>query len=67
MSLVKVRSLVLAALLASLVPAIASAQVAVSFGTSWDGASNSLQNIVNTIYGVGRINVATDYIGLIAK
>jgi len=63
MSLLKVRSLILAFICASLVPAIASAQVPVTFGTSWDGASNSLQNIVNSIYGVGKINVATDYIG----
>ena len=59
----KVRSLALAALAAALLPAIASAQVTVVFGTSWDGASNSLQNIVNNLYGAGKINVANDYIG----
>jgi hypothetical protein len=63
MAFVKVRSLVVSALLASLLPAVASAQVAVTFGTSWDGPSNSLQNIVDNHYGPGKINVANDYIG----
>ena len=30
---------------------------------SWDGASNRLQNLLNTLYGPGAINVETDYIG----
>jgi len=45
------------------VPVVAQAQVSVVFGTSWDGAANSLQNILDTKYGPGAINVATDYIG----
>lgn len=41
----------------------ASAAVAVSFGTSWDGAANTLQKIVDARYGAGAINVTTDYVG----
>ncbi|MEP7028227.1 MAG: DUF4114 domain-containing protein [Candidatus Eisenbacteria bacterium] len=61
MSFANARSLAMVALLSF--PVAASAQVAVTFGTSWDGAANSLQNIVNAKYGSGAINVATDYIG----
>ena len=39
----------------------AHAVVPVVFGTSWDGVS--LQSIVDTQYGPGKINVTTDYIG----
>jgi hypothetical protein len=35
----------------------------VIWGTSWDGPSNELQKIVDARYGVGAINVHTDYIG----
>jgi hypothetical protein len=35
----------------------------VVFGRSWDGDANSLQRIVDARYGVGKINVQTDYIG----
>ena len=53
-----------ATLLASIAMAsMAAAQVHVTFGTSWDGASNSLQSIINNRYGAGHINVTTDYIG----
>lgn len=41
----------------------ARAQVPVVFGTTWDGAGNSLQDIVDARYGPGMIDVATDYIG----
>jgi len=41
----------------------AHAVVPVVFGTSWDGAANSLQNIVDARYGAGAIHVTTDYIG----
>lgn len=50
--------------LASVQPAHAAAPVAVSFGTSWDGPSHELQNIVDAYIGVpGAINVHTDYVG----
>jgi hypothetical protein len=41
----------------------AHAVVPVVFGTSWDGPSNSLQNIVDARYGAGAIHVTTDYMG----
>lgn len=41
----------------------AAAQVPVVFGTTWDGAGNSLQNIVDARYGVGSLVVTNDYIG----
>ena len=41
----------------------AASPVPVLFGTSSDGASNSLQNILNAKYGLNKIKVATDYIG----
>ena len=41
----------------------AQAVVPLVMGQSWDGPSNSLQNIVDAVYGAGKINVATDYIG----
>lgn len=55
----------MACLAASLALAPAShATVPVVFGPeSWDGPSFRLQNLLNTIYGPGAINVATDYIG----
>jgi hypothetical protein len=52
----------LAALLA-LAATPAGAVVPVVFGTSWDGAGNSPQNILDTEYGAGNITVTTDYIG----
>lgn len=57
---ISVSSLALAVTLAQ--PAHA---VNVVFGTSWDGASNSLQNILNARYGVNNVHVQTspDYIG----
>ena len=42
---------------------MAASPVPVTFGSSWDGASNDLQHIVDAHYGPGLINVATDYIG----
>jgi uncharacterized protein DUF4114 len=39
----------------------AAAAVAVTFGASWD--ATELQQIVDTRYGAGNINVHTDYIG----
>jgi hypothetical protein len=53
-------SLVLALLA---IPALAQAQLTVTFGDSWDGASNRLQAILDANYGAGAINAATDYIG----
>jgi hypothetical protein len=44
-------------------PAGAVAPVHVVFGTSWDGPSKTLQKIVDGLYGVGAINVTTDYEG----
>lgn len=41
----------------------AHAVVPVVFGSSWDGASQSLQHIVDNAYGPGAINIETDYIG----
>ena len=41
----------------------AHAVVNVVFGTSWDPTALSLQSIVDARYGVGAINVTTDYIG----
>ena len=41
----------------------AYAQVNVVFGTTWDAPTNTLQNILDTRYGAGNINVTTDYIG----
>lgn len=42
----------------------AHATVPVVFGPeSWDGPSNRLQNLLNTLYGPGAINAETDYIG----
>ena len=37
--------------------------VPVVFGTSWDGPGKTLQKIVDARYGVGAINVQTDYMG----
>jgi hypothetical protein len=37
--------------------------VPVVFGTSWDGPSYNLQNMLDAIYGSGRIHVATGYVG----
>ena len=41
----------------------AHAVVPVVFGTSWDGPTNSLQHIVDGLYGPGHITVTTDYLG----
>jgi Domain of unknown function (DUF4114) len=41
----------------------ARADFNVVFGTSWDGPSFELQQLVDARYGAGNINVATDYIG----
>ena len=57
------RILSVLALVAGLGASPARAQVPVVFGTSWDGAGNSLQNIINAQYGPGSLNIATDYIG----
>jgi len=56
-----VRTLSVLGLLA--LPALAHAQVAVTFGTSWDGPGTSLQDIIDGHYGPGVLNAATDYIG----
>ena len=56
-----VRTLSVLGLLA--LPALAHAQVAVTFGTSWDGPGTSLQDIIDGQYGPGVLNAATDYIG----
>jgi len=51
---------------AAIVPWLSSpadAQVAVAFGTTWDGPGESLQAIVDAHYGPGNIQVTTDYIG----
>ena len=48
--------------LAPVQPARAAAPVAVSFGTSWDGPTHELQNIVDAYVGVpGAINAAAGY------
>jgi hypothetical protein len=52
-------SLVLSLLLAG----SAHATVPVVFGTSWDGPTHTLQKIIDTRYGAGKINVTTDFIG----
>jgi len=49
--------------LAFAVPASAVSPVPVTFGSSWDGAANDLQHIVDARYGPGKITVTTDYIG----
>lgn len=41
----------------------AGATVTVSFGTSWDGPTRTLQRIIDTRYGPGRVSVGLDYIG----
>ena len=41
----------------------AHAVVRVVFGESWDGPSKNLQVIVDALYGTGKINVKTDYLG----
>ncbi len=42
----------------------ATSPVAVQFGTTWDGAGNDLQSIVDTYIGTpGAINVQTDFVG----
>ena len=45
------------------VAAPSHAAVTVVWGDSWDGPSLSLQSIVDGLYGVGQINVKTDYLG----
>ena len=54
---------IMLAFVSSLAASPARAQVPVVFGTSWDGAGNSLQAIVDARYGPGAINVATDDLG----
>jgi hypothetical protein len=63
MRLVHARNTVAAAFFAIFLPAAASAQVSVVFGTSWDPPANSLQATLDARYGAGNINVLTDYIG----
>ncbi len=46
-----------------LVASPVGAAVQVVFGESWDGPTQSLQAILDRIYGTGQINVATDYLG----
>lgn len=41
----------------------AGATVPVLFGTTWDDPPVPLQRIVDALYGPGKINVTTDYIG----
>ncbi len=41
----------------------ARAVVPVSFGATWDAPTQTLQNIVDGLYGAGNINVTTEYIG----
>jgi hypothetical protein len=53
--------LLLCALAATASPA--AAVVPVTFGTSWDGPSATLQAFLDTRYGAGAVNVTTDYIG----
>ncbi len=53
---------VLALAAVSALPARA-AIVPVVFGQSWDGPAKTLQKIVDARYGVGAINVTTDYMG----
>src|SRR5512137_1993285 len=45
------------------IAAPARAAVPVVWGSSWDGSSKNLQAIVNALYGTGRIDVKTDYLG----
>lgn len=52
----------MAGLILGLSPGRAGA-VPVVFGASWDGPDNELQKIVDSQYGVGHINVQTDYEG----
>ena len=52
-----------ACLIRTMLAAPASAQVPVSFGTSWDGTTHELQNIVDGLYGPGKIDVHADYMG----
>ena len=48
----------------SATPAHAGSPVPITFGVSWDGPGNSLQDIVNSYVGSpGLINVHTDYVG----
>ncbi len=63
MTLRGIRVFALAAIIAIANPLPASAGVAVSFGTSWDGPGNSLQSIIDARYGAGRIDVVHDYLG----
>ncbi len=46
-----------------LVPTSRAFAVEVIFGQTWDGPGTSLQEIIDARYGVGRINVLTDYMG----
>lgn len=57
------RSLLFSMAIAAALAATPAAAFPVIWGTSWDGPSNELQKIVDARYGVGAINVQTDYIG----
>lgn len=54
----------LCATLLGLATGVSSAQpLRVTFGTSWDGPTTTLQSIVDARYGAGNIDVETDYLG----
>ena len=60
----KAKTCALAVSLAAVLALPAAAGVVpVTIGTSWDGPSQTLQKIVDNRYGVGAINVQTDYMG----
>ena len=45
------------------VAAPSQATVQLVWGDSWDGPSESLQSIVDGLYGAGQIDVKTDFLG----
>ncbi|MCC6349405.1 MAG: DUF4114 domain-containing protein [Candidatus Eisenbacteria bacterium] len=57
------RWLLLVACVLLLAAARPAAAFPVVWGASWDGPNNELQKIVDAKYGVGAINVQTDYLG----
>jgi hypothetical protein len=57
----RVLALLVCATLCGAIPC--QAAVAVVWGDSWDGPSKSLQSIVDGLYGTGKINVKTDFLG----
>lgn len=60
----KAKTCALAASLAAVLAVPAGAGVVpVTIGASWDGPSQTLQKIVDGLYGPGSINVQTDYMG----